>query len=49
MIVKAYHKVIWDFNLDVNPINMSAYKEVKIRGDIPDINENREKIIKEFK
>ena len=48
MIVKAYHKVIGDFKLAGNPIKMSAYKDEKIRGDIPDLNEHREKILKEF-
>ena len=48
MIVKAYHKVIGDFKLAGNPIKMSTYKEEKTRGDIPDLDEHREKIIKEF-
>ena len=48
MIVKAYHKVIGDFKLAGNPIKMSTYKDEKTRGDIPDLDEHREKIIKEF-
>ena len=48
MIVKAYHKVIGDFKLAGNPIKMSAYKDEKTRGDIPDLDEHREKILKEF-
>jgi Predicted acyl-CoA transferases/carnitine dehydratase len=48
MIVKAFHKVIGDFKLAGNPIKMSAYKDEKTRGDIPDLNEHREKILKEF-
>ena len=48
MIVKAYHKVIGDFKLAGNPIKMSAYKDETIRGDIPDLDEHREKILKEF-
>ena len=48
MIVKAYHKVIGDFKLAGNPIKMSAYKDDKTRGDIPDLDEHREKILKEF-
>ena len=48
MIVKAYHKVIGDFKLAGNPIKMSAYKDEKNRGDIPDLDEHREKILKEF-
>ena len=48
MIVKAYHKVIGDFKLAGNPIKMSNYKDETTRGDIPDLDEHREKIIKEF-
>ena len=48
MIVKAYHKVIGDFKLAGNPIKMSTYKDKKTRGDIPDLDEHREKILKEF-
>ena len=48
MIVKAYHKVIGDFKLAGNPIKMSTYVDSKKRGDIPDLDEHREKILKEF-
>jgi CoA:oxalate CoA-transferase len=48
MIVKAYHKVIGDFKLAGNPIKLSTYKDEKTRGDIPDLDEHREKIIEEF-
>ena len=48
MIVKAYHKVIGDFKLAGNPIKMSTYKDEKTRGDIPDLDEHREKILKEI-
>ena len=48
MIVKAYHKVIGDFKLAGNPIKMSSYKDEKTRGDIPDLDEHREKILKEI-
>ena len=48
MIVKAFHKVVGDFKLAGNPIKMSAYKDKKTRGDIPDLDEHRQKIIKEF-
>ena len=48
MIVKAFHKVIGDFKLAGNPIKMSSYKDEKKRGDIPDLDEHRQKIIKEF-
>jgi len=44
MIVKAYHKVIGDFKLAGNPIKMSAYKDEKTRGDIPDLDEHRARI-----
>ena len=48
MIVKAYHKVIGDFKLAGNPIKMSSYKDETTRCDIPDLDEHREKILKEF-
>ena len=48
MIVKAFHKVVGDFKLAGNPIKMSSYKDEKTRGDIPDLDEHRQKIIKEF-
>ena len=48
MIVKAYHKVIGDFKLAGNPIKMSSYKDETTRVDIPDLDEHREKILKEF-
>ena len=48
MIVKAYHKVIGDFKLAGNPIKMSTYEDEKTRGEIPDLDEHREKIMKEF-
>ena len=48
MIVSAYHKKIGDFKLAGNPIKMSAYKDEKTRGDIPDLDEHRQKILEEF-
>ena len=48
MIVKAYHKVIGEFKVAGNPIKMSNYKDETTRGDIPDLDEHREKILKEF-
>ena len=48
MIVKAYHKVIGDFKLAGNPIKMSTYEDPNKRGDIHDLDEHREKILKEF-
>ena len=48
MIVKSYHKIIGEFKLAGNPIKMSSYKDEKTRGDIPDLDEHRNKILKEF-
>ena len=48
MVVKAYHKVVGDFKLAGNPIKMSTYKDETTRGDIPDLDEHRKKILKEF-
>ena len=48
MIVKAHHKVIGDFKLAGNPIKMSSYKDETTRGDIPDLDEHRDKIFKDF-
>ena len=48
MIVKSFHKKIGEFKSAGNPIKMSTYKDEKTRGDIPDLDEHREKIIKEF-
>ena len=48
MIVKAFHKEIGDFKLAGNPIKLSSYKDEETRGDIPDLDEHREKILKEF-
>ena len=41
-------EVIGDFKLAGNPIKMSNYKDETTRGDIPDLDEHREKILKEF-
>ena len=48
MIVSAYHKVIGNFKLAGNPIKMSSYNDENTRGDIPDLDEHRQKILKEF-
>ena len=48
MIVKAHHKIIGDFKMPGNPIKMSSYKDEKQRGEIPDLDQHREKILKEF-
>ena len=48
MIVSANHKVIGDFKLAGNPIKMSTYKDENKRGEIPDLDQHRDKILKEF-
>ena len=48
MIVKSFHKIIGEFKLAGNPIKMSSYNDETKRGDIPDLDEHREKILKEF-
>ena len=48
MIVKSYHKIVGEFKSSGNPIKMSTYKDENTRGDIPDLDEHREKILKEF-
>ena len=48
MIVNSHHKKIGEFKTAGNPIKMSNYKDEEKRGDIPDLDEHREKIIKEF-
>ena len=48
MIVKSYHKIIGEFKSSGNPIKISTYKDENTRGDIPDLDEHREKILKEF-
>ena len=48
MIVKSFHKVVGEFRTAGNPIKMSSYNDASTRGDIPDLDEHRNKIIKEF-
>ncbi len=48
MIVNTYHKIVGDFKTAGNPIKMSSYKDSSTRGDIPDLDEHRKKIIEEF-
>ena len=48
MIVKSYHKILGEFKSAGNPIKMSNYKDSETRGNIPDLDEHRKKIIKEF-
>ena len=48
MIVKSFHKVVGEFRTAGNPIKMSSYNDASTRGDIPDLDEHRDRIIKEF-
>ncbi len=48
MIVNSFHRKIGEFKTAGNPIKMSNYKDSKTRGDIPDLDEHRKKIIEEF-
>ena len=48
MIVSAMHNKIGKFKMPGNPIKMSLYKDPTTRGDIPDLDQHREKILKEF-
>ena len=48
MIISSFHKKIGEFKSAGNPIKLSTYKDEKTRGDIQDLDEHREKIIKEF-
>ena len=48
MIVSAMHDKIGEFKMAGNPIKMSAYDDEKTRGEIPNLDQHREKIIKEF-
>ena len=48
MIVSAMHSKIGEFKMAGNPIKMSSYEDDKTRGDIPDLDQHREKILKEF-
>ena len=48
MIISSFHKKIGEFKSAGNPIKLSTYKDEKTRGDIPDLDEHRVKIIKEF-
>ena len=48
MIVNTFHKVVGDFKTAGNPIKMSSYDDPTKRGDIPDLDEHRKKIIEEF-
>ena len=41
-------QIIGEFKSSGNPIKISTYKDENTRGDIPDLDEHREKILKEF-
>ncbi len=48
MIVSAEHDKIGTFKMAGNPIKMSTYKDEKTRGDIPNLDQHRAKLLKEF-
>ena len=48
MIVSAIHNKIGEFKMPGNPIKMSTYDDPDTRGEIPDLDQHREKILKEF-
>ena len=49
MIVSANHNKIGNFKMAGNPIKMSPYKDETTRGEIPNLDQHRDKILKEFK
>ena len=49
MIVSAKHKKIGNFRMAGNPIKNLNYKDPKTRGEIPDLDQHRNKILKDFK
>ena len=48
MIVSAIHNKIGEFKMPGNPIKMSTYDDPDTRGEIPNLDQHREKIFKEF-
>ena len=48
MIVSAVHNKIGEFKMPGNPIKMSSFDDPETRGEIPDLDQHREKILKEF-
>jgi len=48
MIVSSMHNKIGEFKMAGNPIKMSSYEDKNTRGEIPDLDQHREKILKEF-
>ena len=48
MIVDTYHETVGNFKTAGNPIKMSSYEDSLKRGNVPNLDGDREKIIKEF-
>ena len=48
MIVSAMHNKIGEFKMAGNPIKMSSYEDKNTRGEIPNLDQHRKKILKEF-
>ena len=48
MIVSANHNKIGKFKMAGNPIKMSNYEDKSTRGEIPNLDQHRDKILKEF-
>ena len=48
MIVDTYHEAVGNFKTAGNPIKMSSYEDSLKRGNVPNLDGDREKIIKEF-
>ena len=48
MIVDTYHETVGNFKTAGNPIKMSSYEDNLKRGNVPNLDGDREKIIKEF-
>ena len=48
MIVSAMHDKIGEFKMAGNPIKMSSYEDKNTRGEIPNLDQHRKKILKEF-
>ena len=49
MIVSAEHNKIGTFKMAGNPIKLSGYQDSITRGEIPDLDQHRKKILEEFK
>ena len=48
MIVDTYHETVGNFKTAGNPIKMSSYEDSLKRGNVPNLDGDRKKIIKEF-